>query len=195
MRLPQCLRPVPHRQHNAETYDRTDHSESEAIIYGLGIHFFATVTSVGIVFGTSTQTTDQRANWATAAVLFLINPSWITRQRNSPLVLPFWYPIPCRFIREYGSAVNSDVLKGKNKWRDSNENDKYEHDPRPRIAEIERVPDAQALLYKQRWVGGINIENASLPAAVWRAVVATRKYRHENSQLCEQCDGCENKQD
>jgi len=58
MRLPQDLRPVPHRQHNAETYDRTDHSESEAIIYRLGIHFFATVTSVSILFGTSTQTTD-----------------------------------------------------------------------------------------------------------------------------------------
>jgi hypothetical protein len=39
MRLPQGLRPVPHRQHNAETYDRTDHSKYQAIIYMLGIHF------------------------------------------------------------------------------------------------------------------------------------------------------------
>jgi hypothetical protein len=89
--------------------------------------------------------------------------------------------------------VNSQVLKGENDRRDSNENDKGEHDPRPRIAEIERVADAEALLHKQFWVGGINIKNASLPAAVRRAVVATRQYRQR--QHCEQCDGCENKQD
>ena len=39
MRLPQGLRPVPHCQHNAETYDRTDHSKYQAIICMLGIHF------------------------------------------------------------------------------------------------------------------------------------------------------------
>ena len=85
--------------------------------------------------------------------------------------------------------MNSQVLKGENDWRDSDENDKDDHDPRPRIAEIERVPDAEALLHKQRRVGGINVKNASVPAAVRRAVVATRQYRHEQRQHCEQCDG------
>jgi hypothetical protein len=77
--------------------------------------------------------------------------------------------------------VNSQVLKGENDRRDSNENDKGEHDPRPRIAEIERVADAEALLHKQFWVGGINIKNANLPAAVRRAVVATRQYRKDST--------------
>jgi hypothetical protein len=55
MQLPQGLRPVPHRQHNAETYDRTDHSEREAIIYWLGIHFFAAAPAVGTPFGALTR--------------------------------------------------------------------------------------------------------------------------------------------
>ena len=36
MRLPQGLRRVPRYEHDAETYDRTDHSESKAIICMLG---------------------------------------------------------------------------------------------------------------------------------------------------------------
>ena len=36
VRLPQGLGGVPHHQHDAETYDRTDHSESKAIICMLG---------------------------------------------------------------------------------------------------------------------------------------------------------------
>jgi len=36
--LPQGLRRVPRRQHDAETYDRTGHSEHEAKIYLVGIH-------------------------------------------------------------------------------------------------------------------------------------------------------------
>jgi hypothetical protein len=59
--------------------------------------------------------------------------------------------------------MNSQVLKRENDWRDCNEGDDDEHDPRPRIAEIERVPDADALLHKQRWVLAVNVKNASLP--------------------------------
>jgi hypothetical protein len=103
--------------------------------------------------------------------------------------------IPVSFTYENISAVNSQVLKRENDWRDCDENDKGEHDPRPRIAEIERVPEAEAFRHKQRWVGRIHIKNASLPAAVRRAVVTTRQYRYEQRQHCEQYDGCENKQE
>jgi hypothetical protein len=70
MRLPQGLRPVPHRQHNAETYDRTDHSEREAIIYGLGIHFLPPLPlPESYSVHRPDQTTDQRANGANAAAV------------------------------------------------------------------------------------------------------------------------------
>ena len=38
VRLPQGLPRVPHHQHDAKAYDRTDHSEHKAIICMLGIH-------------------------------------------------------------------------------------------------------------------------------------------------------------
>jgi hypothetical protein len=36
MRLPQGLRRVPHHQHDAETHNRTEHSERKAIVCMLG---------------------------------------------------------------------------------------------------------------------------------------------------------------
>ena len=89
MRLPQGLSRVPHRQHDAETYDRTDNSEHKAIIYGLGIH----LSSHSLCWHPSNRPNNRVASRTEqiAARLFLFNTSSITRYRNSPLVLLFWY--------------------------------------------------------------------------------------------------------
>jgi hypothetical protein len=89
MRLPQGLSRVPHRQHDAETYDRTDNSEHKAIIYGLGIHLF----SHSLCRHPSNRPNNRVASRTEQSLsrLFLFNTSSITRHRNSPLVLLFWY--------------------------------------------------------------------------------------------------------
>ena len=102
--------------------------------------------------------------------------------------------IPVRFAYENALVVNPQVFKRENDWGHGSESDDDEHDQRPRIAVIGRVPDADALLYKQRWVGTVNII-IFFPAAVRRALFATRQYRHEQRHPYEQSDRCENKQD
>jgi hypothetical protein len=72
VRLPQGLRRVPRYEHDAETYDRTDHSESKAIICMLGnhIHLFLVCTEFGATIRPSDRTSEP--NLAIAIAVFFV---------------------------------------------------------------------------------------------------------------------------